>query len=104
MAEPLTLEPERLPPAGRARSREEHLLLHADVPEDPGPEMPERRRVDPAGLLGRTPEKRGPGAVAPLRAASSRRPGAGGAASQWPGAHHPEEGLRRRDRCGGAIA
>src|SRR5262249_46845776 len=50
---------------------------------------------------------RGPGGVAPLRAASSARAGAGGAASRRAGAHHAKEGLHRRDprgRHGPAVA
>jgi hypothetical protein len=43
----------------------------------------------------------GPGGIAPLRAASSPRAGARGAAPRRSGAHHAEEGrLRRRDNCG----
>ena len=33
-----------------ARGGEEDLFLHADVPEESGPELPERRQIDPAGL------------------------------------------------------
>jgi hypothetical protein len=42
----------------------------------------------------------GSGGAAALRAATSGRPGAGGAAILWLGAHHPEEGLHRRDDRG----
>ena len=52
-----------LSPAGPARGDEEDLLLHADVPQDPRPELPERREVDPAGLRDRAFQERVEAAV-----------------------------------------